>query len=59
VVVWIGFGLARNRDKWRALVETVLNLYSPQHSEKFLSGFTSGGLSSSAQLHRVILFRTC
>jgi hypothetical protein len=46
----------RNKDKWKALVETVLNLHSPQNSNKFLSGFTNGSLSSSAQLLRVELF---
>jgi hypothetical protein len=42
---WIG--LAQNRNRWRALVNSVLNL------QVLSSGLTSSGLSSSAQLHRV------
>jgi hypothetical protein len=34
-------------------VNSVLNLRIPQNSGKLSSGLTSGGLSSSAQLHRV------
>jgi hypothetical protein len=41
-VDWIG--LAQDRNRWRALVNSVL---------KLSSGLTSSGLSSSAQLHRV------
>jgi hypothetical protein len=29
--------LAHNRDQWRALVNTVMNLQVPQNVEKFLS----------------------
>jgi hypothetical protein len=39
-VDWIG--LAQDRNRWRALVNSVLNLLS--------SGLASSGLSSSAQL---------
>jgi hypothetical protein len=39
---WIG--LAQDRDKRRALVNAIT---------KLSSGYTIGGLSSSAQLHRV------
>jgi hypothetical protein len=46
-VDWIG--LAQDRDKWRA----VMNLGVPQNAGKLSSGLTAGGLSSSAQLHRV------
>jgi hypothetical protein len=48
---WIG--LAEDRNRWRFLVNSVLNLRVPLNAGKLLSGLTSGGLSSSAQLHRV------
>jgi hypothetical protein len=48
-VDWIG--LAKDRNRWRALVNSVLNLRVPLNTWK--SGLTSGVLSSSAQLHRV------
>jgi hypothetical protein len=47
-VDWIS--LAQDGDKWRALVNTVMNLRVPQNAGKLSSGFTTGGLSSSAQL---------
>jgi hypothetical protein len=52
-VDWIG--LAKDRDKWRALVNSALNLRVPWNAGKLSSGLTTGGLSSSAQLHRVSL----
>jgi hypothetical protein len=52
-VEWIG--LVQERKRWRALVNSVLNLWDPCNAGKLSSGLTSSGLSSSAQLHRVSL----
>jgi hypothetical protein len=53
---WIG--VAQDRDQWRAVVSAVMNFHDPYNAGKFLSGCTTGGLSSSAQLHRVSGRRT-
>jgi hypothetical protein len=45
-VGWIG--LAQDRDKWRTLVNSAMNLRVPYNAGKL-----AGGLSSRAQLHRV------
>jgi hypothetical protein len=50
-VDWIG--LAKDRNRWRALVNSVLNLRVPRHAGKLSSGITSSGLSVSAQFHIV------
>jgi hypothetical protein len=50
-VDWIG--LAQDRNRWRNLVNSVLNPRVPRNSGKLSSGVTFSGLSSSAQLHRV------
>jgi hypothetical protein len=50
-VDWIG--LAKDRNRWRALVNSVLNLRVPWNAGKLSSGLTSSGLSISVQLHVV------
>jgi hypothetical protein len=50
-VNWIG--LAQDREKWRALVDAVMNLRVLLNAGKLSRGYTIGGLSSSAQRHRV------
>jgi hypothetical protein len=50
-VDWIG--LAKDRNRWRALVNSLLNLRVPWNAGKLSSGLTSSGLSSSVQIHIV------
>jgi hypothetical protein len=45
-VCWIG--LAKIRDKWRALVNTLMNLHVPLNAGKLWSDCKTGGFSSRA-----------
>jgi hypothetical protein len=56
VIGWGGMDwidLAQNRDQWKALVNTVMNLRVPYKVGKFLSSCATGGFSRRAQLHGV------
>jgi hypothetical protein len=44
---------AQDRGRWWALVIAVINLRVPYNAGQFLSGCSTGDLSSSDQLHRV------
>jgi hypothetical protein len=44
---------ARDRDQWRAFVNTAINLRGPYNVGKFSGGCAAGGFSRRAQLHGV------
>jgi hypothetical protein len=46
---WID--MAEDKDQWRALMNTLMNLWVPLNVGKFLSSCTTGGLSRRARLH--------
>jgi hypothetical protein len=48
---WID--LAQDRDQWRALVNTIMDLRVTQNVGKFLSICITGGFSRRAQLHAI------
>jgi hypothetical protein len=50
-VHWIA--LAQDRDKCRALVNTVMTLLVPSNAANLSSDYIIGGLSSSSQFDRV------
>jgi hypothetical protein len=45
--------VAQDRDKWIVFVNTIMSLRVSYDVRKFLSNFTTGGLSRRAQLHAV------
>jgi hypothetical protein len=45
--------VTHDSDRWKALVNSVMNLRVPQNAGKISSGYTTGGLSGNAQLHGV------
>jgi hypothetical protein len=53
-IEWDGMDLidlTEGRDQWRALVNTVMNLWVPLNAGNSLSSCTIGGFSRRAELH--------
>jgi hypothetical protein len=50
---WID--LTQDRDQWRALVDTEVNLWVPQNAGNILRSSIIGGFSRRAQLQRLSL----
>jgi hypothetical protein len=48
-----GIGLAQGRYRWRAIVNSVMNLRVPENAGKLPSGCTIYDLTSGTQLRRV------
>jgi hypothetical protein len=48
---WID--LAQDRNQWKVLLNTVMNLRVSQNIGKFLSSCTTGDFSRRAQVHEV------
>jgi hypothetical protein len=44
-----------NGNRWRATVNSVLNLQVQKNAGKLLSAVTTGGILSSAQLHSYLV----
>jgi hypothetical protein len=59
-ISWCGMDcidLAQDRDRWRALMNTAMNLRVPQIVGNFWNSCTTGGFSRRAQLHAVSYIR--
>jgi hypothetical protein len=48
--------LTQDMNKWKALMNTVMNLWVPYSTRNFLSNCTNGGFSITAQLHEISYF---
>jgi hypothetical protein len=60
VIIWGSMDwtdLAHDRDQWKAVVNTVINIWVPLNTVKFLTSCTTDGFSRRAQLHDVSYIR--